>query len=156
MIVKIISGGQTGVDRAALDVALELGIACGGWCPAGRRAEDGAIPERYPLLELPSRAYRARTKRNVLESDGTLIVFRQKLTGGSAFTAEMAQKGSKPCYEVDLDTRAKPGEAKAWIEQNRIEVLNVAGPRESQAPGIYGEAVSYLRDLFRIARQVRG
>ncbi len=155
MIEKIISGGQTGVDRAALEVAVEMGIACGGWCPAGRKAEDGEIPARYPMQELPSRGYRPRTKRNVRESDGTLILFREKLAGGSAFTAEVAQKDAKPCYKVDLAAHANPGEAMAWIEQNRIKVLNIAGPRESHAPGIYSAAITYLRELFRIAHQGR-
>src|SRR3990167_2671567 len=102
MVQKKKKGGQTGVDRAALDVALELGILCGGWCPNGRKAEDGAIPARYPLQELPSGGYRQRTKRNVRESDGTLILFRNELTGGSAFTADVARKEAKHCYTVNL------------------------------------------------------
>src|SRR5947209_11260398 len=89
MIAKIVSGGQTGVDRAALDVALELGLPCGGWCPKGRRSEGGRIPERYPLRETTSAAYPARTRRNVLYSDGTLVLTNGPPTGGTALTIEL-------------------------------------------------------------------
>jgi len=153
MLKKIISGGQTGVDRAALDVALELGIPCGGWCPKGRKAEDGAIPARYPLQELPSGGYRRRTKRNVHESDGTLILFQEQLTGGSAFTADEARKQSKPCHTVNLSATADPREVTEWIKQNNIGVLNIAGPREGRAPGIHAAAAAYLRTLFQLVCQ---
>jgi len=149
MIKKIISGGQTGVDRAALDVALELGIPCGGWCPSGRKAEDGAIPAHYPLQELPSRGYRNRTKWNVRESDGTLVLFQDQLAGGSAFTAELARKHAKPCYAVDLSAPTDPRDVTEWIKQNNIGVLNVAGSREGRAPGIHLAAAAYLRTLFQ-------
>jgi hypothetical protein len=149
MVEKIISGGQTGVDRAALDVALELGIPCGGWCPKGRKAEDGVIPARYPLQELSTGGYRQRTKRNVRESDGTLILFRNELTGGSAFTADVARKQSKPCHTVNLSAPADPREVTEWIRLNNIRVLNIAGPREGRAPGIHLVATAYLQALFR-------
>lgn len=145
MIDKVISGGQTGVDRAALDVAMELGISCGGWCPTGRKAEDGAIPARYPIEELPSRGYRPRTVRNVLESDGTLILFRDALTGGSAFTAEVARKHDKLCYAVNLSAPVDPSDVRIWIRQHSIRTLNIAGPRESHVPGIHADAAAYLR-----------
>src|SRR5437870_9182944 len=102
MLTKIISGGQTGVDRAALDVALELGLPCGGWCPKRRRAEDGPIPERYPLTETSSRAYPQRTRCNVLDSDGTLILTRGRPTGGTALTIQIAAESGKPYFVVDL------------------------------------------------------
>ena len=105
-IRKIVSGGQTGVDRAALDVALELGVACGGWCPKGRRAEDGTIAERYPLTETSTRAYPERTRRNVLDSDGTLILARGRPTGGTALTIKIAAETGKPCFIVDLSAEA--------------------------------------------------
>lgn len=155
MIEKIISGGQTGVDRAALDVAVELGIPCGGACPPGRKAEDGAIPARYPLLELPAGGYRARTKRNVHDADGTLILVRDQIAGGSAFTAEMARRAAKPCFTVNLSAPAAPHEVAEWIKQNRIRVLNVAGPRESHAPGIHAAAMIYLGALLDLDRQSR-
>ena len=150
MIEKVISGGQTGVDRAALDVAMELGISCGGWCPTGRKAEDGVIPARYPLEELPSGGYRPRTVRNVLESDGTLIFFRDALTGGSAFTAEVVRKHHKLCYTVNLAAPVDPCDVRIWIRQHSIRTLNIAGPRESRVPGIHAEAAAYLRALFSV------
>lgn len=156
MIEKIISGGQTGVDRAALDVALELSIPCGGWCPKGRKAEDGAIPARYPLQELPTGGYRQRTKWNVRESDGTLILFQNKLTSGSAFTADVACKLVKPCYTVNLSVPTDQGEVVTWIRQHRIRVLNVAGPREGHSPGIHLVAAVYLRALLQSDRQPQG
>ena len=155
MLKKIISGGQTGVDRAALDVALELGILCGGWCPNGRKAEDGAIPAHYPLQELPSGGYRQRTKWNVRESDGTLILFQDQLTGGSAFTADLARKQAKPCHAVNLSAPADPREVTEWIRLNNIRVLNIAGPREGRAPGIHLVATAYLQALLQSDRRTQ-
>ncbi|HEY5683268.1 MAG TPA: putative molybdenum carrier protein [Sulfuricaulis sp.] len=156
LIEKIISGGQTGVDRAGLDVALELGIPCGGWCPKGRKAEDGKIPTHYPLQELPSGSYRQRTKRNVRDSEGTLILFQDQLTGGSAFTADEARKQAKPCYTVDLAVPPDPREVSEWIKQNNIRVLNIAGPRAGHAPGIHAVAAAYLRALLQSDRRSQG
>src|SRR3954447_15936349 len=103
MLTRIISGGQTGVDRAALDVALEYGLDCGGWCPLGRRAEDGPIPERYPLEETPWDGYPQRTEGNVRDSDGPLILTRGEPDRGTALTAEIARRKNKPCLVVDLN-----------------------------------------------------
>ncbi|PSQ85488.1 MAG: molybdenum cofactor carrier, partial [Bacteroidetes bacterium QH_2_63_10] len=89
---KIISGGQTGVDRAALDAALAFNVPVGGWCPKGRRAEDGQIPDRYPLEETPSEAYEQRTAWNVRDSDGTLIITDGSLEGGTALTMTEARR----------------------------------------------------------------
>lgn len=142
MLLKIVSGGQTGVDRGALDAALERGFACGGWCPRGRRAEDGPIPMQYPLQELDSGRYLDRTHRNVADSDGTLILRRGKLTGGTKATAQFACKIGKPLLVIDFhgaeaDTAvARIGE---WVATGRIEILNVAGPRESSLPGVQDE-----------------
>lgn len=153
MIEKVVSGGQTGVDRAALDVALDADLDCGGWCPRGRRAEDGPIPEKYPLSETESGAYIARTRLNVEESDGTLIVTRGRPTGGTRRTAEHARFIGKPLHVVDLKSAPDGAEAhladvRAWIAENDIRVLNVAGPRESTRPGINEAAMAFLRPLL--------
>lgn len=145
--MRIVSGGQTGVDRAALDVALLLGFEIGGWCPRGRRAEDGPISENYPLAETASADYSQRTEANVRDSDATLILSRGRLSGGAALTRDIARARNKPVLVLDLRT-ATPDDAAAWIRRQAISVLNVAGPRESGSPGIYGEAFSYLRQVL--------
>ncbi len=147
-ITKIISGGQTGVDRAALDVALAIGIPCGGWCPKGRRAEDGVIPAHYPLTETTSKDYRVRTRRNVREADGTLILSRGPLSGGSALTRWLAKELDRPCLVVDLVKRPRVSDVRAWLTSNNIHTLNIAGPRESNQPGIYLQAKKFLRRVL--------
>ncbi len=147
-ITKIISGGQTGVDRAALDVALTLGIPCGGWCPKGRRAEDGVIPAHYPLTETTSKDYRVRTQRNVRDSDRTLILTRGSLSGGTALTRRLAKEMDKPCLVVDLALCPRSGDVRAWLTSNNIHILNIAGPRESNQPGIYLQAKKLLRRIM--------
>jgi len=149
-IEKIISGGQTGVDRAALDLALELGLSHGGWCPKGRRAEDGPIDMRYRLQETTSSSYSVRTGRNVRESDGTLVLVRGQPKAGTALTIKFAQKYKKPYLVRDPFKRKDFGTARMWLEINRIRVLNVAGPRESEIPGIYDRAFEFLKELFMI------
>ncbi|MDJ0862258.1 MAG: putative molybdenum carrier protein [Gammaproteobacteria bacterium] len=151
-LAKIVSGGQTGVDRAALDAALALSIPCGGWCPKGRRAEDGRIPVRYPLQETDSPHYPARTALNVAESDGTLILTRGKPRGGTALTAALARQKGKACLVIKLEDGLHTWAAERWLERNAIAVLNVAGPRESQHPGIYVEARAGLERLLRRCR----
>jgi hypothetical protein len=146
---KIVSGGQTGVDRAALDVALTLGLAVGGWCPQGRRAEDGVIPERYPLMETPEQDYETRTRRNIEDADGTLIVNQGMLDGGTALTMAHAREIGKPCWVVALEEGIDPAAFRAWLEDNRIATLNVAGPRESKRPGVYEAAYYCLEVLLR-------
>jgi hypothetical protein len=148
MNLKIQSGGQTGVDRAAQDVARELGIPCGGWCPKGRWAEDGPIPSRYPLEETPSIDPQQRTEWNVRDSDGTLVLTVGPVSGGTALTAEFAEKHNRPCLVLDLTTEPTAGAVRGWIEDNRIRILNVAGPRESKQPGIYDQAMAVLRRLL--------
>jgi hypothetical protein len=148
MVHKIVSGGQTGVDRAALDLALELGLPCGGWCPKGRRAEDGPLPERYPLRETASPAYPPRTAINVRDADGTLILTRGTPDRGTALTARLAERDGKPYRLVDLAQRPDPAGVRAWMDESGIGVLNVAGPRESSNPGIYAEAKAFLRALL--------
>jgi hypothetical protein len=134
---RVISGGQTGADRGALEAAIELGIQHGGHCPAGRRAEDGRIPDRYRLIETESADYAVRTERNVLGADGTLLVTRGAPTGGSALTAALARKHNRPFLHVDLDSAGDPRAAvREWLAAGQIRCLNVAGPRESSCPGI--------------------
>lgn len=148
---KVISGGQTGVDRAALDAAMAKGIPVGGFCPQGRRAEDGPIPDRYPLVELPSPEYVARTERNVIASDGTLVLNLGELSGGTALTVEFARLHGKPCLVVRLDSNdADQPRVVEWAIANGICILNVAGPRESKMPGqVYSKAFEFLSILFQ-------
>ena len=141
----VVSGGQTGVDRAALDVALERGIPCGGWCPNGRLAEDGPISPRYPLNETTSADYGQRTEWNVRDSDGTLILNRGRLGGGTAQTVDLAARLGKPHLILDPAKRSSCAAVRAWVKRHKIRVLNVAGPRESKRLGIYAQAARFLR-----------
>jgi predicted Rossmann-fold nucleotide-binding protein len=145
---KIISGGQTGVDRAALDAALESGISCGGWCPKGRRAEDGVIPLNYAMEETSSSDYPQRTEFNVQDADGTLILAWGPPLGGTLLTLRLARKHRKPCRIIDLSAAIDAPSSREWIIKNEIETLNVAGPRESEAPGIYTRALNLLREVL--------
>ena len=147
--MKIISGGQTGVDRAALDAAIELGIPHGGWCPRGRLAEDGRIPDKYELAETESPDYPARTEQNVLDGDATLIVHRGPLSGGTVFTQRLTERYCRPSLVIDLDGRPDPADVRSWLEDSSVETLNVAGPRESQNPGIGELAREFLVRVFR-------
>lgn len=148
--LKIISGGQTGVDRAALDAALTLGFFCGGSCPRGRLAEDGPIPRKYPLKELRSPFYAARTRINVEDSDATLVISDREPSGGTALTVDFAANSEKPFMSVRLDGKYDKlvKDAVAWIVSNEIKVLNVAGPRESGSPGIYEKSREFMTELL--------
>lgn len=148
---RVIAGGQTGVDRAALDAAMAQGIDAGGYCPRGRRAEDGRIADTYPLTELPSPAYAARTRANVECADGTLILTFGPLTGGSALTARAAHASRKPCCVIDLAQSSDVRRAHEWLVTSGVRVLNVAGPRESRLPGAYRHARRFLQRFFTIA-----
>ena len=145
---KIVSGGQTGVDRAALDAALAHDLPTRGWCPKGRRAEDGPIPAQYPLKETPSEAYEQRTVWNVRDSDGTLIVTRGSLEGGTALTLTEAKRQDRPVLHVRTTDEVPIPMISAWGEDNDVRVLNVAGPRESEATGIYEQARTLLEELL--------
>lgn len=154
-IVKVISGGQTGADRAALDAARRCGVPHGGWCPRGRRAEDGAVPSVYRLRETESEHYPERTRANAAEADVTLIFSHGPLTGGSLLTRELADELNRPCVHVDLTkgVRAEYGlrqAAAAGICRHRM-VLNVAGPRASGDPLIYGAVYRAMISLLRRA-----
>ena len=137
-VTKIVSGGQTGVDRAALDWALSNDVSCGGWCPAGRVAEDGVIDRRYSLEETPGEGYSQRTAWNVRDSDGTLIFsLSRRLTGGTQLTEQLARKWKRPCLVLSKEEHPAGSETQAaaalheFVDTNRIEILNVAGPRSS-------------------------
>ncbi|ABW68524.1 putative molybdenum carrier protein [Desulfosudis oleivorans] len=136
---KIISGGQTGADRAGLDAAMDAGIEYGGWLPKGRKAEDGIVPARYTKLQELSRGgYPKRTEQNVIDSDGTIIFTFGRLTGGSDLTRQLAEKHGRPWLHIDLTRIADPvTEIQDWLRTNKIKVLNIAGSRESKSPGIY-------------------
>ena len=142
---KIISGGQTGADRAGLDAAMEMNIPVGGWCPKGRKSEDGPIDNKYPLQETTSGDYRVRTERNVKESDGTLIFTIGKPTGGTALTVKKAKALDKPYMVIDLVKEYDFDVVNAWLIDNNIEVLNIAGPRGSKFPDVYDKVKAYLK-----------
>ena len=142
--IVIISGEQTGVDRGALDFALHNNLLCKGWCPLGRIAEDGVIKPLYPLNETFSSDPKVRTEMNVLNSDGTLIIVFEEMDEGTRFTFDIANHNLKPVFVWELTKNAHPHHFKSWLKKNRLEILNVAGPRESFAPGIYDETLSLL------------
>jgi hypothetical protein len=149
---KIVTGGQAGVDRGALDAALEAGFPCGGWAPEGRAAEDGRIPERYPLRELAGAGYEERTLQNVLDSDGTAVLHSGPLTGGTRQTMRHCVEHGKP-FEIIDATLTTPQDAARkladFVERNRISVLNVAGPRASKWPGARDYACATVKHLLR-------
>ena len=138
-VTRIISGGQTGADRGGLDAAIDLGIPHGGWCPKGRRAEDGSIPMKYDLQETDSTEYLERTERNVLASQGTAVFTIGTPTAGSALTIQYAERHRKPFLHLDLQEVPADHAAarlRAWIKKNDISILNVAGSRDSLAAGL--------------------
>ncbi len=152
--MKIISGGQTGVDQGGLDFALKHGWPCGGWCPPGRHCETGIIPEKYPLQEVEVGDYNERTRRNIMDADATLIIthrgYKEK---GTAMTLAWCAKYGRSYFYFDA---ADPGrinsqqlsELSSWLENNKIGVLNVAGNRESNSPGIQVYTLILLEKLF--------
>lgn len=146
--IEIVSGGQTGVDRAALDVALFLGWKHGGWCPRHRLAEDGRIAPKYQLRETESTDYAVRTERNVELGDGTLILHAGTISGGTRLTIGLAKRKRRPCLVCNLSSPPAVAEICDWIDSESIRVLNVAGPRESSAPGIGAEAHQFLLNVF--------
>ncbi len=157
---RIVSGGQTGVDRGALDAAIALGLEHGGWCPRGRRAEDGTIPLQYDLKMTESSDYAVRTRRNVGDSDGTLIFYNHNLSGGTRATHQYAVRSGRPYHLVRFDDSALSATEEcradrraieavaAWLVENELAVLNVAGPRESLQPGIAAATMRFLIALF--------
>lgn len=151
-IEKIISGGQTGVDRAALDAAMAAGIVVGGYCPKGRLAEDGAIDERYPLTETATPEYAMRTEMNVKSADGTLILaVNDTLEGGTKLTYAFCTQHNKPCLALNLKEEHKINRMLLhhWLNSHKVTILNVAGPRESTCPGIYVLAYKFLSGFLK-------
>jgi hypothetical protein len=150
---KIVSGGQTGVDRAALDAALGANFLCGGWVTWDRMAEDGVIPDRYPLIALPNGNYRQRTRLNVVDSNGTAILCKEILKGGTRLTRNLCALEKKPYLLIRAQEVADPTDAaKAilkFVEDNGIEVLNVAGPRASGWADGYCFAFNVISGVLR-------
>ncbi|MCH7225038.1 putative molybdenum carrier protein [Haloferula sp. A504] len=152
MIKRIVSGGQTGADRAGLDAAIAAGVPHGGWCPRGRKAEDGPIPERYNLTETKSASCLTRTELNARDSDGTVILTMGALSGGSKWTAEFADKHGRPWLHLRLDGMTDEGAqaaVRAFVEENGIRALNVAGSRGSKEPELNGRVRSILVAVLR-------
>jgi len=151
MVNKIISGGQTGADRAALDVAIKLGISHGGWIPKGRLTENGMLDDKYHLKEMETANYNKRTEQNVIDSAGTLIISHGKLTGGSDHTRDMVLRHGRPWLHIDLNKTESFQAAKqirSWLAEHEIEVLNVAGSRASKDSAIYQATVDILETAF--------
>ena len=150
---KIISGGQTGVDRAALDVALRHGIECGGWCPARRLDEFGKVPDRYPVQELRNGGFTERTLQNVKDSDGTVVIYPVELRGGTEQTVYFCLDLKRPHELIDASKIAAEGAAKLigdFVDKNKINILNVAGPRQSEWPEGYAYASLALSAFLKL------
>lgn len=150
-VLKIISGGQTGVDRAALDVALKHRIECGGWCPAGRLDEFGRIPEHYPLREVEQGNFAQRTLQNVKDSDGTVIICFGQPRGGTQFTIECCKQLQRPHKVIDASKNAAEQAAQSifdFVREHEIDVLNVAGPRASECARGYDYAFGALENFL--------
>jgi len=149
---QIVSGAQTGVDRAALDAAMRAGLTVGGWCPRGRKGEDGVIPDIYPLKETRGAAYRTRTRWNVRDADATLILCRGEPSGGTLLTVGFCEELGKPYRIERLRTpNPQPGALAAviaWLRDHHVAILNVAGPRERKAAPVYERAHGFISTLL--------
>jgi len=156
--IKVITGGQTGVDRGALDAAMDLNIQCGGWCPEGRLAEDGVIPEQYPLEELPGGDYRDRTRKNVIDSDGSAIIYFGEIEGGTECTLDDCVQLAKP-YQLIDGSGMQPGQAAKqiaeFVRDRNVQTLNIAGPRASKIEKGHKYAFETVRMLVDFLSQKR-
>ncbi|MFC1863368.1 YpsA SLOG family protein [Thermodesulfobacteriota bacterium] len=153
MISKIISGGQTGVEQAALDAAIQWNVDHGGWIPKGRKTETGELPDKYKMEEMPTTNYSIGTEQNVVDSDGTLIISHGDLVSGSKFTEEIALRNKKFCLHIDLnkiEIFSAAQKISDWISKNSIEILNITGQRESESPHIYQTALNLLLTIFHM------
>lgn len=149
--LKIITGGQTGVDQGALDFALDSNFECGGYCTKGRKSELGTIPYKYPLTEIESEEYVDRTRKNVIESDGTVILKDSvKMKEGTLETIKFCKGLSRPYIIINIDEDIDKSDFQKWLEQNKIKILNIAGNRESENPGIRGKSYLFLVRLFNL------
>ena len=148
-IKKIISGGQTGADRAALDFAIKNNIPHGGWIPKGRLTEEGHLSKDYHLKETKSSNYEERTEKNVVDSDGTMIFYYEELSGGSLLTYRLTLKHKRPVKLINLDVVQSLDEIQNWITENKIGTLNIAGLRASYCPTIYEDVERFLGKLFK-------
>jgi len=151
--LKIISGGQTGVDRAALDVALRHGIKCGGWSPTDRLDEFGRIPDRYPVQELQGGGFTERTLQNVKDSDGTVVIYPGELRGGTEQTVRFCVDLKCPHRLIDVSKISAEDAAKLiadFVDKNKINILNVAGPRRSEWPEGYAYASRALSAFLKL------
>jgi Circularly permutated YpsA SLOG family len=154
-LIKIVSGGQTGVDRGALDAAIAAGFPCGGWCPADRSAEDGIISDRYGLTPFPGWGNRKRTRQNVIDSDATVILHFESLSGGTRLTRNLCALEKKPFITLDARRMAEPAAAAAiceFVAENNVQILNVAGPRLSGWAEGYGFALGVMGEVIARAR----
>jgi hypothetical protein len=155
---KLVSGGQTGVDRGALDAALAAGFPCGGWCPRGRVAEDGTIPARYPVVELARGSYVERTIQNIVDSDATLVIYFARLHGGTEQTVLQCISKRKPYQLIDataITVQRAAEVADGFVSAHDVFVLNVAGPRASHSPSAYAYSFDVVTQLLRLQRNHR-
>ena len=143
----LISGGQTGVDRAALDWAIDNQLSHGGWCPKGRKAEDGPLHPRYQLQETTQIAYPIRTRLNVESADATLIIYRPPMGSGTGLTVRIISEVGRPSMKFELD-EDDPGRIQAFLDRHQPGILNIAGPRESGCPGIYAATMKLFDEVF--------
>jgi len=147
VIRKIVSGGQIGADQAALDVAMKLGFPHGGWIQKGRKTQSGILPEKYRLKELPTAGYKQRIERNVIDSDGTVIISHGEPTGGAEYSRKMTDKHHRPCLHADLkenSTFVIASKINTWVLEHNIEVLNVTGSRVSEDSTIYKDTLDIV------------